>query len=128
MADVGVHRPPKSAARGLLTWAIDLWPYVNGKAITLGLNLGEMDAEHTLDVLHYFFEEDNRFVSQDHALIVSRSRSKIYRNFYDSEYKYAIKEDEAEQNSPDGTKPYVPPTDFDPEAANPFGSILDEPL
>lgn len=128
MADVGVHRPPKSAARGLLTWAIDLWPYVNGKALTLGLNLGEMDAASTLDVLHYFFEEDNRFVSQDHALIVSRSRSKIYKNFYDREYAYAIKEDEAEQNSPDGTKPYIPPTDFDPEAPNPFGSVLDEPL
>jgi hypothetical protein len=28
----------------------------------------------------------------------------------------------------DATKPYVPPTEFDPEMMNPYGSLLDAPI
>ena len=100
---------------------------MNGKAIVNGLRLGEMEAEDMLDVLHYFFEEDYRFTSQEHALISSRARRKLYKALYDKEYRYGV--DDNEEVSSDGVKPYMEPTEFDPEAANPFGaSLLDEPL
>lgn len=92
-----------------------------------GLDLKSMDAEQMLDVIHYFFEEDYRFTSQEHAFISSRARKKLYKSLYDRDYKYGV--DENDSASEDGVKPYIEPTEFDPEAANPFGSaLLDEPL
>ncbi len=107
-----------------------------------GLKLAEMDSVDMVDVLHYYFEEDLSVVSQEQVAAKSESRSVIYRTLYGTSYKYkvdtGIKSSASSSSSYDDlvpfdpsnsvTKPYVPPTDFDPDGAKPFGSILDAPL
>lgn len=154
MACGGIHRPPYGGARSLLEWGIDLWHYVNGKAIVNGLRLASMESSDMLDVLHYFFEEDLNFSTAEQAEAREATRLQLYRDLYDMDYKYAspktrrgdngartadfdIDEEVAVQEplrpfdpkNPSGeVKPYVPPTRIDENAAKPFGSILDEPL
>lgn len=83
-----------------------------------------------LDVIHYFFEEDSNFVSQEHAIITERRRVRLYKNLYGVEYPYAVIERGQSESSENGetVKPYIEPTEFDPDSANPFGSILDSPI
>jgi len=135
---------PGNAARGLLTWAIDLWPYVNGKALTFGLNLKEMDYSDMLDVIHYLFEEDSTFTTSEHLETREGVRKKLYAELYEREYKYfrgkpsSSSASDFDDNSFEDltpvdpikppTKGYVPPTDFDASRPNPFGGVLDAPL
>jgi hypothetical protein len=152
MAYGRIRWTPGNAARGLLTWAIDLWPYVNGKALTLGINLKEMEYSDMLDVIHYFFEEDSTFVSQEHLETREGVRKNIYTQMYDRPYKYFRGKSNSSANSYAGgisgaessddsfeditpldplkppTKGYVPPTDFDPSSPKPFGGVLDAPI
>ncbi len=134
MVDAGVHEPPKSASRGLIVWAIDLWPYVHGKSIVQGIHLAEMEASDMLDVLHYYFEEDTTYITQEHALYTDSRRKHLYRLFYDTEYKYGSASESSTKSymSDSGeeftSKSYVPPTEFNPESGMPFGEILDAPL
>jgi hypothetical protein len=120
---------------------------VNGKALTLGLKLLDMDAADLLDVLHYFFEEDSaRITTGEQAEAISDLRVNLYRG-YEINYKYAVKKNSSGQTyggrayvSDDNsdltpfdptnqeTKPFVPATEFDPESYSPFGSVLDAPL
>lgn len=117
-----------------------------------GVKLLEMDAADMLDVVHYFFEEDIlRFSNSEHAEAGSRVRVSIYENMYDREYKYEFISSEKDSNDggrsyisddiddplndltpmttkPKKLKPYIPPTDFDPDSYNPFGSVLDSPI
>lgn len=88
MAYGGVHEPPGRAARGLIEWATDMWPYVNGKSLMSGLDLLEMEASETLDVIHFLFEEDSHHVSEESAKSRSDMRSALYRDLYGKEYKY----------------------------------------
>lgn len=83
-----------------------------------------------LDVLHYFFEEDSNFISQEHAIITERRRVRLYKAMYESNYAYAVIEKDGESVSEDGTevKPFIAPTEFDPESFNPFGDVLDAPI
>lgn len=89
-----------------------------------------MEASEMLDVLHYFFEEDNNFISQEHAIITERRRIRLYRNMYGVEYPYAVIEKAASESSENGeqVKPYIEPTEFDPDSSNPFGAVLDSPI
>lgn len=142
MASGTVFTPPYAAARAFIEWAVDLWPYVNGKALVSGLKLAEMDSVDMVDVLHYYFEEDLNVVSQEQVAAKSESRSVIYRTLYGTPYKYrvdaGIKATASSSSSYDDlvpfdpsnsvTKPYVPPTEFDPDMAKPFGTVLDAPL
>jgi hypothetical protein len=139
-----VFTPPYAAARAFLEWAVDLWPYVNGKAIVSGLKLAEMDAADMVDVLHYYFEDDLNLVSQEQVAAKSESRSVIYRTLYGTTYKYRVDTSAGSTATASGsqsfddlvpfdpsnnvTKPYVPPTDFDAEMSKPFGTVLDAPL
>lgn len=109
---------------------MDLWPYVNGKAITLGLNLEEMEMSQMLDVIHYFFEEDSRVGSAEEAEAISAMRTTLYAVMYGTQYKYRINIDKTGNSAGMGgtTKPYIPPTDFDADSVSPFGSVLDSPL
>lgn len=85
-----------------------------------------------LDVVHYFFEDDSRFSTAEEAQAVSEFRATIYGMLYGTTYKYRV------SNSPingrtgrysDGdVKPYIPPTDFNPDSGLPFGSALDAPF
>lgn len=102
-----------------------------------------------LDVIHFFFEEDATNVSTaEQADARDSVRTSIYRTMYETEYKYASsrsKNDLSNLDEPFGddddmpvpvdpftksnvVKPYVPATDFDPDAAKPFGRVLDAPL
>lgn len=116
------------------------------------MDLQEMDASTMLDVIHYFFEEDIiRFSTSEHAEAASRVRTSIYENMYDTEYKYKFESssnksstggrsyisddiddplnDIAPMNTkPKKLKPYIPPTEFDPDSFAPFGSVLDSPF
>ena len=116
-----------------------------------GLNLVEMNASDMVDVLHFFFEEDQlRYQSGEQAEAGSKMRQRLYRDLYDTEYKYAItgtsggstaggrkyigKNEDFEFDSavPGATsgkvKPYIPPTQFNPDSIDPFGGVLDAPL
>lgn len=88
-----------------------------------------------LDVIHYYFEEDNsRYESGDHAESVSKMRVSLYR-LYNYEYKYKVTSKkqsgvggEFGASSSNAVKPYIPPTEFDPDSFDPFGGVLDQPL
>lgn len=141
------NEPPGRAARGLLTWAVDLWPYVNGKALTLRLDVKEMEASEMMDVIHYMFEEDNTYASAEEAYGKSAMRVGLY-DMYGKPYRYKVDPPndkksggrkyidpmagpEIDLDLPSETqekKPYVPPTDFNAESTKPFGDILDSPI
>ena len=91
MANRGVQWRPGRAARGLISWALDLWPYVNGKAIVNQLELRSLRADKLLSVLHYYFEEDSRYSSGEEAESLSAVRTALYEDMYGVTYKYQIK-------------------------------------
>lgn len=145
MVSRGVLKPPGSAARGLITWADDLWPYVNGKALANGLKLVEMESSEMLDVLHYYFEDDIRYASAETAEAVTSYRTQLYL-LYGKTYKYGTSASSSSNRnyvpkgasddlnlddlpgSTSGVKPYIPPTEFNPDSFLPFGSTLESPL
>lgn len=84
-----------------------------------------------LDVVHYFFEQDSRFSTAEEAEAVSEFRATIYGLLYGTTYKYRRKSAQGGAGgtaSSDGVKPYIPPTDFDPDMGLPFGGTLDAPF
>lgn len=113
---------------------MDLWPYVNGKAITLGLTLGEMEVSKMLDVLHFFFEQDSRFTTAEEAETVSEMRTRLYGGLYGTTYRYKTSNTTGNFNESAGVyddgaiKPYIAPTDVDADSYLPFGSALESPL
>lgn len=99
-----------------------------------GINLKEMDMSDMLDVIHFFFEEDSRYLSQEEVESVSATRTQLYETLYGTTYNYKVK---ARSNTGsvstgipdiDEVKPYIPPTEFDPGSSNPFGNLLEAPL
>jgi len=151
MARRGVFKPPYSGARGLVEWAIDLWPYINGKALVQGIKLKEMELSDMLDVIHYFFEEDLLVSSSEESESKTQIRSVMYRDLYGTTYKYGdnstgqsynisndtlpsdglmgstdeVIPDPMQQKRP--TRAYTPTTDFDADSPLPFGQVLDQP-
>jgi hypothetical protein len=98
-----------------------------------GLRLSSMDASDMIDVLHYFFEEDALAVSEIHAETRSQIRKGIYGQLYGTPYAYSSDKSKPQRQEAWGVdsgdaKPYIPPTEFDPDAFNPFGSVLDAPI
>jgi hypothetical protein len=145
----GVFKPPYGGARGLIEWAIDLWPYVNGKALMSGIKLKELELADMLDVVHFLFEEDLMISSEEEAKAKSHIRSVLYKDLYRQTYKYGVKDSGQSYNysnnsyPSDGlmgrdetvpdpmkppTKPFVPATDFNADSPLPFGQIVDPPL
>ena len=95
-----------------------------------------------LDVIHFLFEEDLRFTTAEEAKGQSKMRTQLY-SLYGKQYRYGSGEtgttyggrayvpDDVDSFdvTPAGVKkPYVAPTNFNPESTNPFGSVLDAPL
>lgn len=110
------------------------------------------------DVLHYLFEEDLYVQSAETAEAKSQTRVTVYDSLYGKKYKYALNASKTMRNSagmstyadgssipsdgfygetdvdvfdptiPQTSKPYVPPTEFNPESPLPFGKDLDAPL
>lgn len=104
-----------------------------------------------LDVLHYYFEEDQRVTSAEEGEGLDRMREKVYELFYSERYKYSstkakssggvtnyddlelMSEDEEEkftQFDPlkQPPKAYVPPTVGNAKSPKPFGALIDEPF
>lgn len=98
-----------------------------------------------LDTLHYLFEEDTTFTSSEQYESRDSVRKLVYRTFYQKEYKYSSNSSRSSEFNPNDygfdtldapvnapsdvtkeVKPYFPPTQFDPDAANPFGNALRE--
>lgn len=97
------------------------------------------------DVLHYYLEDDMRYSTAEEAEAVTSYRTQLYLE-YGTTYKYGVssKKQTGKSYMPknasedygfddpllasEETKPYVPPTDFNPNSAMPFGSLLDAPL
>ena len=93
-----------------------------------------------LDVLHYLLDSDMTSASSTHAKTRDAVRVAVFNNMYGQKYQYAVSEgsegssgmdydDEDAFHMPNvsnETKPYMPPTPFDPDAANPFGGALRE--
>ena len=91
-----------------------------------------------LDVIHYFFEQDNEYTSAELAQTRSGVRTRLYEIFYDTAYGYAHEERGGQDFSDSEDlsdltpvdpmkektiKPYVPPTDV-----SALGNILDGPM
>jgi hypothetical protein len=87
-----------------------------------------------LDVIHFLFEEDSRYRSQEEIQSVSAIRTQVYESLYGITYPYKVKATQTGDNSStefmdtDYVKPYTPPTEFDPDSFNPFGKTLEPPL
>jgi hypothetical protein len=149
MARRGVFKPPYGGARGLIEWAIDLWPYVNGKALMSGVKLKELEMADMLDVIHFLFEEDLKVSSEEEAKAITQVRSVLYRDLYNQTYKYGVrgtgqsynysnntypsdgfvgKEETIPDPMKPPTKPFVPATNFNADSPLPFGQIVDPPL
>jgi hypothetical protein len=98
-----------------------------------------------LDVVHYLFEQDSIITSEAELETKSSVRDVIYETVYGRKFAYSTKHSKdfsnAENNyssepfDKDGNyvpnktnnvKPYVPPTNFNPDSENPFGGILRE--
>lgn len=122
---------------------------MNGKAIMSGVRLLDLDSADLLDVLHYMLEDDMNVTSEEHSKTRDHVRTRLYAELYETEYEYAATpEDQYSMREPlppleDGDddivpfdtkrtkkpiKPYVPPTKFNPDAVNPYGGVLDQPL
>lgn len=87
-----------------------------------------------LDVIHFFFEEDSRYRSQEEIQTVSAIRTQVYESLYGINYPYKVKSQATSSNNfsdvddVNSVKPYMAPTEFDPESTNPFGKTLEPPL
>jgi hypothetical protein len=116
-----------------------------------GVDLLSMEATDMIDVIHYLFEQDTIFVSEEQMRSHSGVRVAIYETLYGVPYKYKVPDkktgnqrayvaedmetlstEESRDIKPfnpkeQPTKPFTPATTFDPEAANPFGG-LDSPM
>ena len=111
------------------------------------VNLGELDSKDMLDVIHFILEEDLLASTEEEVHYKSSSRKLIYEQFYEEEYKYERKVAQSKGSTTasgeiindedlvpfDPTvknvrKPYVKPTDFDPNSNKPFGNVLDGPI
>ena len=148
-----VHEPPYEGVLGLLDWAKELWPYVNGKALMSGVRLLELDSVDMLDIVHYFFEEDNTYSTPEGVESRSKLRTLLYGKLYNKEYKFPYTSSETGYNystdigepelAPPGnssdtedappkpdkgpTKPFVPTTDSNSDSPLPFGKLVDPP-
>lgn len=106
----------------------------------LGIKLKELEASDLVDVLHYLFEEDIIVYSSEHHDAKNQVRTSLYPILLNTEYKYkssssssnnydyGLDDLDGPMNAPieHQTKPYFPPTPFNPDSANPFGGALRE--
>lgn len=156
MACRAVQQPPYAGALALLEWMIELWPYVNGRALIHGQQLSGMEASDMLDVGYYLLESDLNVATIEQSKAQVVMRESLYQSIYNKTYKYGDVSSSSRrsydfdsdsgldgldeplepfnpaagpetQPSPT-TKSYVPPTQFNESSSAPFGEILDSPM
>lgn len=99
-----------------------------------------------LDVLHYLFEEDATYDYTEQVEHKSSMRKVVYKTLYNTDYAYSATVRDSSPNSFNGddsgvdtevfnssmnreVKPYMPPTNFNPDSPNPFqGTLREAPL
>lgn len=90
-----------------------------------------------LDVIHFFFEEDSRYSTAEEAKAVESLRTSLYETIYQTKYNYKATTNEnggSRQTASDfpmtsnEVKPYIPPTEFDPNVGLKFGNNVEAPL
>ena len=108
-----------------------------------GIKLREMEVNDMLDVLHYLFEEDVNFINVEQLDSRNVMRKTLYKRVYNKTYSYgqstSVSNDStsysdmsfddnnsAMSSHSEQIKPYTPPTNFNPDAENPFSGILRE--
>jgi len=143
LASGRVLRPPYAGARAISEWAVELWPYVNGKALVNGINLSQMEMSDMLDVMHFFMEEDfSQSSTAEQSEAKDKARELIYSSLYNRTYTLGKKrsnyqtanssgefyEDSSVDPLKEPTKSFIPATDFNPNSPKPFGDVLDAPL
>ena len=98
-----------------------------------------------LDIVHYLFDQHATVTSEAEFDTKNSVRDIIYETVYARKFAYSAKNskdfssdaqagnsepfDEFDNYVPNKTnnvKPYVPPTNFNPDSDNPFGSVLRE--
>lgn len=98
-----------------------------------------------LDVVHYLFEQDATVTSEAEFETKNSVRDVIYETVYARKFAYSTnkskdfsdanqdyssdpfdKDGNYTPNKTNYVKPYVPPTNFNPDSENPFGGILRE--
>ena len=140
-----LFKPPHAGVIGLAEWALELWHYINGRCLLNGINLKELEVSDMLDVIHYLFEQDATITSEEEFETKNSVRDVIYETVYGRNFAYSTKKSknfntadgqyssepfDAEGNyipsKTNNVKPYVPPTNFNPDSENPFGGILRE--
>lgn len=103
--------------------------------------LERMAANDMLDVLHYYFEQDN-VDEKEVAEAKAEMRTQLYGMLYERSYTWGKSTSGSSHEfgtqeigsdpmgaAPELThKPYVPPTAVDPTAQRPYGTLLDPPL
>jgi hypothetical protein len=122
------------------------------------VKLKKMEASDMMDVIHFIFEEDSHYTSEESAKSRSNVRVVLYRDMYLTKYKYEYKDPSKKKSNSDYSYdfepdpnlgmlsdeesakpfnpkemqpeviPYTPVTSFDPTADNPFGGVLDGPM
>jgi hypothetical protein len=103
-----------------------------------------------LDVLHYFFEVDLYESTNEYGEARDAYRIRLYRELYEVTYAYATSSSRNASFDPDlppldepvndfgssevsngvsvSAKAYVPPTEMNEGAQNPYNGVLDAPL
>ena len=110
-----------------------------------GLQLSSMEASDMLDVIHVIIEDDlTSSQTGENSEVKDKVRKIFYKEFYEKDYKFSsgtsnfdldepldsAMDDDVKPFDPkqEKVKPFVPPTDFNADAAKPFGKVLDAPL
>jgi hypothetical protein len=102
-----------------------------------GIRLEELEIRDMLDVLHYLFEDDLSVYSAEQFESKNKIRKSVYPILLGKPYKFSTTDQSSNQYDLDDysapeqkisreVKPYMPPTNFNPDAPNPFGSALRE--
>jgi hypothetical protein len=112
-----------------------------------------MDASDMLDVIHYFFEDDYRYSTNEESVYKDEFRKSFYRGVYSYEYKYGSDQSSTNSSYRDfdasptssleeveeviqpfnpreqkATKAFIEATPIAGDEIKPFGSILDGPI
>lgn len=108
-----------------------------------GIKLEELETRDMLDILHYLFEDDLSVYSAEQFESKNKIRKSVYPILLGKTYRYAPTENsrndygledldgpmEHGQKINREVKPYMPPTNFNPDAQNPFrGALREAPL
>ncbi len=102
------------------------------------LELTEMNVSDMLDVIHYFYEEDMNYATVEQAQMAEARRTFVFEEMYQTKYDYKSFNKNSNNSADDGitpfdplnkdVKPYIPPTEVNPDSYSPFGSVLDAPI